>query len=162
MRLNLQKIIHVPGAAIPFQFRMDLSQEEFFGAFPISRPVEVSGTVKNVADLLVLEGEASSVLDCVCDRCMGGFSREKQVPLHYLLAETLEDEEDDEIVLLEDGQVDLDELAFTAFILDMDTKHLCSEDCKGLCPGCGANLNEEPCRCKKQVDPRWAALQQLL
>lgn len=162
MRLNLQKIIHVPGAVIPFEFQMDLSQEEFFGAFPITRPVEVSGTVKNVADLLVLEGEASSVLDYTCDRCMGGFSREKLVPLHYLLAETLEDEEDDEIVLLEDGEVDLEELAFTAFILDMDTKHLCSEDCKGLCPGCGANLNEEPCRCKKQVDPRWAALEQLL
>ena len=162
MRLNLQKIIHVPGAVIPFQFSMDLSQEEFFGVCPISRPVEVSGTVKNVAGMLVLEGEVGSVLDYTCDRCMGEFSREKRVPLHSLLAETLEDEEDDEIVLLEDGQVDLEELAFTAFILDMDTKHLCSEDCKGLCPGCGANLNNEPCRCKKQVDPRWAALEQLL
>ena len=162
MRLNLQKIIHVPGAVIPFEFQMDLSQEEFFGTFPVSRPVEVSGTVKNVADMLVLEGEAGSVLDYTCDRCMGEFSREKRVPLHYLLAETLEDEEDDDIVLLEDGEVDLEELAFTAFILDMDTKHLCSEDCKGLCPGCGVNLNQEACRCKKQVDPRWAALEQLL
>lgn len=162
MRLNLQPIIHVPGAVIPFAFSMDLSQEEFFGAFPVSRPVAVSGAVKNVADMLVLEGEASSVLDYTCDRCMGEFSREKRVPLHHLLAETLEDEEDDEIVLLEDGSVDLEELAFTAFILDMDTKHLCSEDCKGLCPGCGVNLNQEACRCKKQVDPRWAALEQLL
>ena len=162
MRLNLQKIIHVPGAVVPFEFSMDLSQEEFFGTYPVSRPVEVSGTVKNVADMLVLEGEAGSVLDYTCDRCMGEFSREKRVPLHYLLAETLEDEEDDEIVLLEDGEVNLEELAFTAFILDMDTKHLCSEDCKGLCPGCGVNLNQEACRCKKQVDPRWAALEQLL
>lgn len=162
MRLNLQRIIHVPGAVLPFTLQMDLSQEEFFGTFPISRPVEVSGTVRNVADMLVLEGEAGSVLDYTCDRCMREYSREKRVPLHFLLAETVENEEDDEIVLLEDGEVDLEELAFTAFILDMDTKHLCSEDCKGLCPGCGANLNEEPCRCKKPVDPRWAALQQLL
>ena len=58
--------------------------------------------------------------------------------------------------------VDLADLAGTAFILDMDTKFLCSEDCKGLCPGCGADLNRESCRCKKAVDPRLAKLAQLL
>ena len=117
--------------------------------------------VKNVADVLMLEGEAKSLLDYTCDRCMCRFSRDKAVSLHFLLAETLEGEDDD-IILLDQGEVDVGELAYTAFILDMDTKHLCSEDCKGLCPGCGVNLNQAPCRCKKQADPRWAALEQLL
>lgn len=162
MRLDLREIIHVPGASLPFSFQLDLSQEEFFGEHPIPRPVTVEGSVKNIADVLVLEGEAKSLLDYTCDRCMSGFSREKTVPLSFLLAETLEGEDDGEIVLLGDGEIDVGELAYTAFILDMDTKHLCSEDCKGLCPGCGVNLNQEPCRCKKQADPRWAALEQLL
>ncbi len=162
MRLNLRKIIHVPGASVPFSFQLDLSQEEFFGEYPISQPVTVEGRVKNVADVLMLEGEAKSLLDYTCDRCMSRFSREKVVGLHFLLAETLEGEDDGEIVLLDEGEIDVGELAYTAFILDMDTKHLCSEDCKGLCPGCGVNLNQEPCRCKKQADPRWAALEQLL
>ena len=48
------------------------------------------------------------------------------------------------------------------FVLHLDTKNLCSPDCKGLCPGCGADLNREPCRCKKEVDPRLAKLAQLL
>ena len=69
---------------------------------------------------------------------------------------------DDDIVLLESDEVDVTELARDAFILDMDTKFLCSEDCKGLCPGCGADLNCESCRCKKAVDPRLAKLAQLL
>lgn len=162
MRLDLRKIIHVPGASVPFSFQLDLSQEEFFGEYPISQPVTVEGCVKNVADVLMLEGEAKSLLDYTCDRCMSRFSREKVVGLHFLLAETLEGEDDGEIVLLDEGEIDVGELAYTAFILDMDTKHLCSEDCKGLCPGCGVNLNQEPCRCKKQADPRWAALEQLL
>ena len=161
MRLNLQQIMHVPGASIPFAFQLDLSQEAFFGEYPISRPVTVTGHVKNVADVLMLEGEAKSLLDYTCDRCMCRFSREKAVRLRFLLAETLEGEDDD-IVLLDQGEVDVGELAYTAFILDMDTKHLCSEDCKGLCPGCGVNLNQAPCRCKKQADPRWAALAQLI
>ena len=58
--------------------------------------------------------------------------------------------------------MDLEDLARTAFILDMDTVVLCSPHCKGLCPGCGVNLNREKCRCKKQVDPRLSALAKLL
>ena len=54
------------------------------------------------------------------------------------------------------------ELARTAFILGMDTKTLCSEDCKGICPGCGVNLNQGSCTCKKETDPRLAALAKLL
>ena len=162
MRLDLRSIIHVPGASVPFSFSLDLSKEDFFGEQPVAEPVQVTGEVKNTAGMLLLEGQAVSTLDYVCDRCMTPFRREKAVRLSYLLAEELEGEEDDELVLLEDGEVDVGELAYTAFILDMDTKHLCSEDCKGLCPGCGVDLNREPCRCKKQPDPRWAALQQLL
>lgn len=162
MRLDLKNIIHEPGASLPFDFSMDLSGEDFFGNHPITRPVQVEGTVRNIAGMLVLEGEAASLLDCICDRCMEPFQREMTVPLYALLAESLEGEEDEDIVLLEDGEADLGDLAYTAFILNMDTKTLCSEDCKGLCPGCGVNLNREACRCKKPVDPRWAALEQLL
>ena len=90
MRLNLREIIHVPGASLPFAFQLDLSQEEFFGEHPIPRPVQVQGRVKNVADVLVLEGEARSLLDYTCDRCMEPFQREKVVGLSALLAETLE------------------------------------------------------------------------
>ena len=162
MRLNLREIIHVPGASVPFDFTLDLTQEEFFGEHPITQPVHVEGTVKNIADVLVLEGQAASVLDYTCDRCMGGFSREKVVRLSFLLAEEIEGEEDGDIVLLDDGEIDVGDLAYTAFILDMDTKHLCSEDCKGLCSGCGATLTQEPCRCKKQADRRCGALEQLL
>ena len=162
MRLNLQNIIHVPGACLPFEFSMDLSKEEFFGNYPVTRPVQVEGRVKNIAGMLVLEGEATTLLDCVCDRCMEPFQKEKTVRLYALPAESLEGEEDEDMVLLEDGELDVGDLAYTAFVLDMDTKYLCSEDCKGLCPGCGVNLNREACRCRKPVDPRWAALEQLL
>ena len=88
----------------------------------------------------------------------------------YLLSNTpvtpsareLQNEESDEIVLLEDGKTDAGELARTAFILGMDSKTLCSEDCKGLCPRCGADWNLGPCSCKKEPDPRLAALASLL
>ena len=162
MRLDLKDIIHVPGASKDFQFQLDLCQLELYGSHPLSRPVEAAGTVTNHAGAWELRGTARSLLDLACDRCGKEFSREKAVPLDCLLADELEDEENDEIVLLEGSEVDLDELVTTAFVLAMDTKNLCSEDCKGLCAKCGADLNLGPCGCRPEVDPRLAALAQLL
>ena len=163
MKLDLRKIIHVPGASVPFDFQMDLTHLDFYGARPITRPLRVQGKVTNRAGALLLEGTASTVLDLTCDRCCKPITREKVVALDSLLATELEHEDsEDEIILLEDGAADLDEVASTAFILAMDTTNLCSEDCKGLCSRCGADLNDGPCGCKPDVDPRLAALAQLL
>lgn len=162
MRLDLRNIIGVPGGAVPFAFQLDLSHLDFFGTRPITKPVEVRGEVQNHAGALELKGEAFTTLDLVCDRCGKEFTREKAVPLSSLLATKLEGEDDDEILLLDSGVLDLGEFATSAFVLDMDSKNLCAEDCKGICAGCGADLNTEPCRCRHEVDPRLAALAQLL
>ena len=163
MKLDLRKIIHVPGASVPFDYRLDLTHLDFYGARPITRPLQVRGRITNRAGALLLEGTASTELDLTCDRCCKPFTREKTVVLDSLLATQLENEEsEDEIILLEGEAADLDEVASTAFILAMDTIHLCSEDCKGLCSRCGSNLNNGPCGCKPDVDPRLAALAQLL
>ena len=162
MLLDVKPILHTPGGRLEFQFDLDLSDVEFSGRYPVSCPLSVSGEVRNTADVLHLDLTARTTLDAVCDRCGREFSLEKEVPYHCMLAESLENGESDEIELLEDGKADLGELARTAFILGMDTKTLCSEDCKGLCSRCGANLNDGPCSCKKEIDPRLAALAKLL
>ena len=162
MRLELRDIIHVPDAKKTFRYELDLSDLDFFGQRPIAHPVLAEGSVTNHAGALVLEGTARSVLELTCDRCGKAFSREKVVPLDSLSAQELEDEENDEILLLDGTELDLDEAVTTAFVLAMDTKNLCSDDCKGLCPKCGADLNKGPCGCRPETDPRWAALSQLL
>lgn len=162
MRLDLRDIINVPDARKTFQFQLDLSDVDFYGSRPIVHPVQVEGSVTNHAGALVLEGTARTVLELRCDRCGKEFSREKVVKLESLVAQELEDEENDDILLLDGTVLDLDEAAGTAFILAMDTKNLCSDDCKGLCAKCGADLNLGPCGCGPDVDPRLAALAQLL
>lgn len=162
MRLSVKPILYTPGKSLPFSFMLDLSDLEFGGRHPVRQPVSVEGTVTNTAGMLELTLTARTTLDAVCDRCAKEFSQEREIRFRCLLAEEVQNEEDDEIVLLENGEVDVGDLARTAFILEMDTKTLCSEDCKGLCPRCGANLNLGPCSCKKEVDPRLAALATLL
>ena len=161
MRLNLKDIIHAPGKSKSFDFRLDYEQLDISDESPAVEPIRVSGAVRNVADALVLEGEAVTTLSLVCDRCLKPFEREMAVTLDTLLATEVESEDSD-IVLLDNDEIDLDELVREAFILDMDTKHLCSDNCKGLCSGCGVDLNHEDCRCKPEVDPRLASLAKLL
>ena len=162
MLIDVKSLLRTPGKQLDFQFELDLSDVEFADRYPISRPVRVEGEIRNTADILSLNMTARSTLDAVCDRCGKEFLRDKEVPFRCMLAEELQNEDNDEIVLLEEGTVDEGDLARTAFILEMDTKTLCSEDCKGLCPRCGADLNLGPCSCKKEVDPRLAALAKLL
>lgn len=162
MLIDVRPILHTPGRRLEFRFELDLSDLEFDGRAPVSRPVAVEGEVRNTAELLELSLTARTTLDAACDRCGKAFLRDKEIEYRCMLAEELQNGESDEIVLLEDGKVDAGDLARTAFILGMDSKTLCSEDCKGLCPRCGADLNLGPCSCQKEPDPRLAALATLL
>ena len=163
MKLNLERLAREPGAVLPFDCVLDLSQEEWNGGRPFTHGVRVMGKVRNMAGALTLSAELSGLLSLVCDRCAQPFEREKTVEYETLLAFELANGESDDIVVLNpDGELELDELMREVFLLEMDTKNLCSPDCRGLCPGCGADLNTEQCRCKREIDPRWAKLAQLL
>ena len=162
MLFDVRSILHTPGKRLVFQLELDLTDVDFSGQYPVSEPVAVEGDVKNTAGVLELNLTARTVLDAVCDRCGKEFRQEKEVLYSCVLAEEVQNEDNIDIVLLEGGMVDVEDLARTAFILEMDTKTLCSEDCKGLCHRCGADLNLGPCSCKKEVDPRLAALAKLL
>ncbi len=163
MKLNLERLAREPGAVLPFDYVLDLSQEEWNGGRPFTHGIRIAGKVRNMAGALTLSATLSGLLSLVCDRCAQPFEREKTVEYETLLAFELANGESDDIVLLDkSGELDLDGLMTEVFLLEMDTKNLCSEDCRGLCPGCGADLNREPCRCKKEIDPRLAKLAQLL
>ena len=164
MLLDLSKIIDCPGASADFSVSLDLSDLEFGSCKPLQSPVIASGTVRNTAGVLMTTGTISAHLNAVCDRCASEYEEDVSYPLDVVLVTELadEDHEDERTFPLEGNFANMDEIVRTVFILNMDTKFLCSEDCKGLCCGCGVNLNVEPCRCQKEIDPRFAALQQLL
>ena len=163
MKLSLREIIEIPGSSVDFS--RELETEEL--AFPsivryLSAP-RAEGRVYNEAGVLRLRGEIRTDMLCVCDRCAGEFETEKITPLSAVIVEKNDDNADDpELFFLDGDEIDLDEILSTLFILDMDSKFLCREDCKGLCPRCGKNLNLGACGCGQEPDPRFAVLEQLL
>ena len=164
MLLGLKDIIHRPGASVSFSERVDLSDLLFGTCYPVTEPVVAVGTVRNTADVLMMKGTITTCLHGVCDRCAGEFTREVEIPLDVVLVEELsnEENEDEWVFPLEADAADMEDIVRTVFVLNMDSKLLCKPDCKGLCCRCGKNLNEGPCTCQKEPDPRFAALRQLL
>ena len=164
MRLGLKNIIHVPGATVSFSESVDLSDLQFGTGYPVSEPVKINGTVRNTADVLMMKGSITTCLHGQCDRCATNFTQDVEIPVDVVLVEELtnEDSEDEWVFPLVAGEADLEEIVRTVFVLNLDSKLLCRPDCKGLCCQCGKNLNDGPCTCQKELDPRFAALRQLL
>ena len=164
MLLGLSKIIDCPGASVDFSVSVDLRDLQYGTSFPVSEPVAASGTVRNTAGVLVMTGNISTTIHGVCDRCANDFDRDVEIPIDVVLVTELsnEENEDEWVFPLEGDSADLEEIVRTVFVLNMDSKLLCKDDCKGLCCRCGKNLNDGPCGCQKELDPRFAALRQLL
>ena len=164
MLLALSKIIDCPGASVPFETSVDLSDLRYGVSFPVSEPVLASGMVRNTAGVLMMTGSITTCIHGICDRCASEFDREIDFPIDVVLVTELanEENEDEWVFPLEGDSADLDDIVRTVFVLNLDSKLLCDEDCKGLCCRCGKNLNNGPCSCQKELDPRFAALKQLL
>ena len=164
MRLGLSQIIDRPGESISYSAVVDLSDLQYGTCFPVTEPVKASGTVRNTAGVLVMKGEITTCIHGICDRCAAEFDREMVIPIDAFLVTELanEENEDEWVFTLEGDSADLDDIVRTIFVLNMDSKLLCSDDCKGMCCRCGKNLNDGPCSCEKEIDTRLAALKQLL
>lgn len=164
MLLDLVRILDRPGASVPFETSLDFSDLAFGSCKPAVEPVRAEGVVRNTAGVLLLNGQITARLQGVCDRCASPFQREVRYPIEAVLVTELCDEENEDqwVFELNGNCADLDEIVRTVFVLSMDSKLLCRDDCKGLCCRCGKNLNDGPCGCGKELDPRFAALQQLL
>ena len=162
MHLNLNDIVGRPGAKKPFSFSLDLQDMSFFPVSKLEGPFPVTGEVKNAAGALTLSGMIEISMLSACDRCMSSIPVKKELPVLAHLAEELIDLDNPDIFLITDGEIDLADIFTTAFVLHLDSKMICREDCLGLCMACGTNLNDDPCTCAPEPDPRLAALQQLL
>lgn len=162
MILDLEPIFNNEGMVREFDYELDLSSQELSGAKPFASPVRVSGSVGNYTGIVEMRAKADFVLELCCDRCAKPISVVQKVDIFHTLVTHLNDEANDELLLVNELRFDLDPLVTEDIFLSLPSKFLCKEDCKGVCPKCGKDLNTDSCSCEKEIDPRLAALKQLL
>jgi len=123
------------------------------------RPVSVVLNLDKRQDHIRITGKIEGHLKVGCHRCLKPFPLllNENVDIYLVEVDRMPKEGEKELERDEtaheffDGEViEVDHLVAEQIFLALPVKVLCSEDCKGICPGCGANLNEEPCRCKAE------------
>ena len=161
MRLDLRELIVNPERRLPFHVELETETLDFPSVKEYLEPPAASGVIYNEAGILHMQGTITADMLCVCDRCGQEFESVKETAVDAVLVEE-DSEENPELFVLDGTEIDAQEVLSTCLILDMETKFLCREDCKGLCARCGRKLNLGPCGCGKEIDPRFAVLEQLL
>ena len=162
MLFDLREIIGVPGGRIVFDYEPDMTDAAFGSIVGMKKPSRAAGNVTNNAGVLTFSANVDATCLCVCARCLAEFEYPVHKQISAFLTEGGEDGDSSEGYFLQGDMVDADEIIITEFVLDMDERLLCREDCAGLCENCGFDLNEGACSCKGETDPRLAILGQLL
>ena len=163
MIIDLKNVFVNDNSSLPIEFELAMSSVDLRGVFPLKSPVKISGIISNRASIVVLKASISYTYTSPCDRCGIETSEEISVNIQKALAASIEGEESDSIIIVPDMKLDLDEFIYSEVVLSLPTKHLCSDNCKGICFKCGKNLNEGKCGCpEKEIDPRLSALAELL
>lgn len=163
MILDLKKVFSEEDHPCLFDYSMDMSSADINGCYPFVSPVSVKGTVKNHDGFARLNANVVFDFSIPCDRCTQQISKCFHYTFAHDLVLSLENEDDDSYIQIENYKLDLDELMRADILLELPTKFLCKEDCKGLCPVCGKNLNEGSCDCNlHQIDPRLEVLKKLI
>lgn len=133
--------------------------------------VRLEGTVRPAGDHYLANGRTEAHGQLICGRCLEPVDWQMEstfdIEIAFAHAAPLDseialDEADLDVVYLEEAQLDLEKLAMEQIELELPMRIVCSEECAGLCPSCGANRNlEGACRCEPEADPRWSALKDL-
>jgi DUF177 domain-containing protein len=134
--------------------------------------VRFRGRLSMVNNRLEISGQLNGVWELHCARCLNVFPFTFESPVRIYMRDAasmetektrgLEDEDLDESSFVGD-MIDLNKLIREQMILHLPMKPICSEQCRGLCPICGQDLNKNECSCEKNVpDPRLAKLKKLL
>lgn len=141
------------------------------GDFRQVEPLEVRATAELVEGQIRVTGELHTRLELVCARCLEpvheDIAREFDLFYRPLASMTKEEEEclkldDTEIAFFEGQGMFLADVLAEQVLLALPMKAICRSDCRGLCPQCGVNLNNEECRCESHAaDPRMAPLARL-
>ncbi|MBO4548703.1 MAG: DUF177 domain-containing protein [Abditibacteriota bacterium] len=167
MKLDLNEIALCSGKRYTYVLR-----EEPLGRLSdeLVSDTEITGklTFSNTGSSICVRGRFDTELSCVCSRCLEPFrvSVGDDIDEVLPLGEELCDDElyldDGDNPIFRDNVFDLSELLRQCIILQAPAWGVCSPDCKGLCPMCGANLNRGACSCRSEDHGAFASLAELI
>ncbi len=160
MRIDISGITKVNGASLEVKFNEPIPElGSLVEGFEFSEPVSFNGKLANSGGVLKLEGHLKTEYVVKCYRCLKEIPDTLNIPIREEFLKHGMDP-DDECYTYEGSFIELDRVLKDNIILSLPMKQVCSKECRGLCPKCGANLNETVCDCREEepVNPNMEAL----
>lgn len=162
LKINISKLSE---GLHDFNLQADPSQLELGDTF--TSPVSVNVKLDKSSTQIYLKAEIVSAGNFTCDRCLIDFKSEFRTSFNIVFmyeARGLKDEQSNDIQILspDTNHIDIAEDVRQYILLAIPIKILCSENCRGLCPLCGTDLNQNQCKCNSDThDPRWETLSKI-
>ena len=161
MQIQLEQIFNLEGSKKEFDFSFE-PEYSLSDDISLDAPgIAVSGKIENNTGIVSLSGKAKFSATVVCSRWAEDFKKDFEIEFEHLLAKSLENDENDDYIIVENSLLDLDSLVCEDIIFSLPISFLCNEDCKGLCHKCGTDLNKQTCSCDTTPDNAFSVLKNL-
>lgn len=167
MFIELSELIKNVGSEKSFSGECVMEPIRYMGELvSFEKPVKVDVSVKNVGGVLCLNGRAECEMLVNCGRCGKPLTEKMDFEIDESLlyeGSNVQMTDDEDVIVFSGYRFEMDEIVSNYIFMNLPIRYLCKEDCQGVCPKCGKDLNAGDCGCDKQeIDPRLEALKKLL
>lgn len=160
MKIDVSKLFRKKVQTLPFEVTSQLSTiERDELKISLNSPLNIKGKAYYDEEVVTLVGTITTNIKMQCARCLAEVDYPITVDFEDIFSKH---EEEDNYLISEEETIDLINMVTDNLILSIPVKVNCTENCKGLCPQCGKNLNKGLCNCTSDnIDPRLEVLKNL-
>lgn len=165
MIIDISDILYETGSSKAYEGKVVMEGIEYQGEnIRFDKPFDVKGNIINGGEMIVLNAHLKGKAILQCGSCMESYSYLVDHKIDVNLKATL-DEDDPDFYVYSNDRIDLSDIMLREFLLRIPIRRRCSQECQGLCPHCGVNLNKEECQCEngdqQHIDSRFTVLKDL-
>lgn len=162
MIINVFHLRHTEGASKTFIFSEEFSPLQLgTDEYAFVEPVGVTLDIENIGKSLIVRGKIALAIAVNCSRCLKLFTHRSELTFEdeWFPAEFASEAVDESAFIFDKDEFAINDRIIEHIVVQLPMKFLCSEDCKGLCLTCGADLNTDACSCiSEDIDPRFEIL----
>ena len=160
--LDISHALKNPGQVYPLEAEVSLPEMEAMGETLAFENARFVGELLGAGESVSVKGTVRADVIAHCARCLAPVRYAVETPVDETFVRAENASADSDAYPIVGTEIELMDLVRDAVVLDLPMRFLCKEDCKGLCPKCGANRNEHPCNCLEGDDDNpFAALRDL-
>jgi len=156
LRINVEDILKEVGASKSFQGDITLKDIKWQGeSLRFRKPLLVTGSITNTGSILILNTNIRGTVILQCVLCLEDYEHNLDFSFDARLVRSSSDNTDNmdvDAFIFKGYEINLHDIIWEFLLLEIPIRKICKENCKGLCPECGINLNKQTCQCNNSVE----------